>query len=450
MACLILSPAAFAQEVFWAAPESDTVQLSTTNEAGQTLALSTSGAIEYQRDFVSPDQLGRVSSVSLSQALTGSSTFNLSHARATQQKNTVLGFTQNNLSVSYIRGRGEDYSEIRGQYAGIDPYQFHSGIDQRYQFDGYAVDYQFDGIGNLQYGQATLQADGLLDRKAQYFQWANRSAYARVSEFTRGGQQIGHGYDFGFALGNRAELGFQAIELDSDRSLQRLRLQFDGRKSRQYWLDVSSHRNALFRDNDDVSVMFTFKTRLGGGSSLVSYSNETTEGAGGAAPVKKKRSGFNKSLLLIGAGVVAAAGLSSSGSDGQDAVVRFRSQRDAAFDVLNGINPTSIRENREYGGWVFVNADGSFSSTSPVRGEAASVRLPRRSIVIPVGGRATATYHTHAAFDPRFDNENFSPQDLESDRQLGVDGYLGTPGGQFKFHNVATGAIQTLGRLATN
>jgi len=70
--------------------------------------------------------------------------------------------------------------------------------------------------------------------------------------------------------------------------------------------------------------------------------------------------------------------------------------------------------------------------------------------VIPAGGRATATYHTHAAFDPRFDNENFSPQDLESDRQLGVDGYLGTPGGQFKFHNVTTGAIQTLGRLATN
>ena len=66
---------------------------------------------------------------------------------------------------------------------------------------------------------------------------------------------------------------------------------------------------------------------------------------------------------------------------------------------------------------------------------------------MPAGSLATATYHTHAAFDTRFDNENFSPTDLEGDRSLNLDGYLGTPGGQFKYHEVSTGAISTLGNI---
>ncbi|NKB63209.1 MAG: DUF4329 domain-containing protein [Gammaproteobacteria bacterium] len=64
------------------------------------------------------------------------------------------------------------------------------------------------------------------------------------------------------------------------------------------------------------------------------------------------------------------------------------------------------------------------------------------------GSSGTTSYHTHAGPDPRYDSENFSEQDLLSDREFALDGYLGTPGGQFKYHNYITGAITTLGTIA--
>ena len=168
-------------------------------------------------------------------------------------------------------------------------------------------------------------------------------------------------------------------------------------------------------------------------------------------PVTNKYDLSRTSLLLF-CGLMLC--LFSSASDAQQ---DFRSpvhsnkilSTTSSFDVFNGVNPNSVRENREYGGWVFLNPDGSYSSTAPVAGEAASVNLPSLSVIIPRGSVASATYHTHGAFDPRFDNENFSPTDLRTDRELGVDGYLATPGGQFKYHNVEDGSVVTLGTIAT-
>ena len=135
---------------------------------------------------------------------------------------------------------------------------------------------------------------------------------------------------------------------------------------------------------------------------------------------------------------------SSSGDDDRDDnTMRFSQQNDAAFDVLNRVNPLSVAENREYGGFVVINPDGSYSPTDTVTGDATSVSIPFS--LVPAGSTATASVHTHAAFDPRFDNENFSNTDLESDRNSMLDGYLATPGGQFKYHNVETGQITTLG-----
>jgi len=59
-----------------------------------------------------------------------------------------------------------------------------------------------------------------------------------------------------------------------------------------------------------------------------------------------------------------------------------------------------------------------------------------------------ASYHTHAAYDPRYDSENFSQVDIAVDNAWRVDGYLGTPMGYFKYHNYLTGVITTLGRVA--
>ena len=161
--------------------------------------------------------------------------------------------------------------------------------------------------------------------------------------------------------------------------------------------------------------------------------------------VKGKKSRINRPLL-IGGVVVAAVALASSGSDSSDSSVRTQAETDAAFAVLNRINPVSVRENREFGGWVYRNQDNTYGSSNPVRGGPASVILPNPATSTPPGSTITASYHTHAAFDPRFDNENFSPTDISTDNRLGIGGYLGTPGGTFQYH--FGNDIQLLGRIA--
>ena len=41
-----------------------------------------------------------------------------------------------------------------------------------------------------------------------------------------------------------------------------------------------------------------------------------------------------------------------------------------------------------------------------------------------------ASYHTHAAFSADHHNELPSEQDVESDAEAGMDGYIATPGGR--------------------
>ena len=399
----------------------------------------------------------RQNEISVTQNFTKNSALTFAYADADEQRNIMLGFTQGDLSLSAMAGSGEDYATLAGEYSGVDPYVFHAGFRQDFDVQGFAMDYRFGRLGHLQFGQANVSSSGLEDRRARYFEWSGSRLFVRATEFARGGAAIGKGVDMGYAFGKRRNkfVAVQAMQLDNDRNMQRIRFQFEGTQTRQYWFDVSAHQNALYKSNDDYRLMFNFKTLLGA-RSLASYQNDSgaTEDAGavgdeGGSSAKKKKGTAWKRAVFIGAGVGAAAALSSSGSTPQDNLSRFRSQNDAAFDVLDGINPQSIRENREYGGWVYLNIDGSYASTIPVRGEAASVTLPDTNLAIPSGGTATATYHTHAAFDPRFDNENFSPADLESDRAINVDGYLATPGGQFKFHDVSVGSVTTLGPIST-
>jgi len=468
---VIFSGFAAANESFWQQPQAATVskqsQLSLLADDDLTAQLTSSNHLDLDGRRKSQ------TSVSLLQNLNESTSIGFSYTgtdgnrgfrRDAEERNFVLGLTHNDLSVSYLSGSGEDYSSLAGDYTGVDPYLFHGGFKQDFKVSGYALDYGFSRFGHLQFGEAKVQANGLRDRRARYMEWSNSKMFARATRFSRGGDDIGNGFDVGYAFGNKM-IAVQAMELENNRSLQRIRLQLNGSKSKQYWLDFSAHQNPLFQANDDYRVMFNFRSLLGT-KHLASYQNDevSSGGIGGedseeeaiedengtaAGNTKKKKGRGWKRAVFIGAGIAAAAGLSSSGSAMQDNNTRSRSQNEAAFVVLNDINPTSVAQNREFGGWVFVNPDGSFSSTAPVRGEAASVTLPNPALVIPGGSRITASYHTHGAFDPRFDNENFSQTDLNADRANMIDGYLATPGGQFKLHIFATDEIVTLGRIAT-
>jgi hypothetical protein len=446
-----------AEELFWQSPNSEQRQAALPNGDGQISALLGNDESQYERNFGTVNSRESHSSFAMTQSLNQDTSFGVSHASGVHQNNTVLGFTHKKLSVSYMNGSGENYAELAGHYNGIDPYVFRAGFNQKFSYSGYSADYSLGNLGHLQYGEATVRANDLLDRKAQYVQWAGERSYARVSELSRGNQSIGNGLDLGFMFSHNKQIGFQAMQLDNDRSLQRIRFQFHGKRSRQYWFDVTSHRNALYRDNDDLSIMFSFKAPIGARwisgldddavTEVETQVPTDQEAAGAQVPVKKKKS-MAKRMLWIGTGVAAAASLGSSGSESADTVSRFRTKQAAAFDVLNRINPVSVDENREYGGWVYQTSDGGFGSSIPVIGTQSMVQLPNARQSNPTGSVLAATYHTHAAFHRRFDNENFSPQDIESDNALGIDGYLATPAGLFKWHNVTTGQIITIGPIA--
>ena len=457
---LLVLPAQAADN-FWQLPASQTQTRQSDHpligDNNFSASLFTSKQIDLEGKYTEQ------SAISLTQNLSDISSLNFEYADTRDERNFMFGYTNNNLSVSVMNGSGEDYARLSGNYSDLDPYLFHGGVNQDFKTSGYALDYDFGRFGHTQFGQATLTADHLLNRRARYFEWSNSKMFARATQFTRGGDNIGSGLDIGYAFGARQDklLALQSMQLDQGRSMQRIRFQFNGKKNRQYWFDVAAHHNPLFESNDDYRLMFSFKTVLGSG--FTSYQNDEVSSSddgssedqaiedenGNAGDAKKKKSGKGwKRAVFIGLGVGAAAGLSSSGSETQDTNTRAQKQNDAAFDVLNAVNPQSVRVNREFGGWIFINPDGSFSSTTPVRGDFRSVQLPNPSEVVPNGSRVTAAYHTHAAFDPNFDNENFSPTDLDLDRDNDIDGYLGTPAGQLKFHDITDDSVTTIAQIA--
>ena len=117
---------------------------------------------------------------------------------------------------------------------------------------------------------------------------------------------------------------------------------------------------------------------------------------------------------------------------------------DAARAALNRYNPTSIKQSREYGGFIYQSADGKFGYTKAVKGTTDSLdltdafnRVPTKSCTI------VADYHTHgdhvsnsggrrSKTDDVYDSNNFSSTDIDGNDGMGLNGYLGTPSDGFK------------------
>ena len=112
----------------------------------------------------------------------------------------------------------------------------------------------------------------------------------------------------------------------------------------------------------------------------------------------------------------------------------YPTQDTAARDAINDINPTSISEGREYGGWIYQNSDGTYSYTESNSGSRAGTSLGP----VPQGVQITGDYHTHGANDPGYDNENFSQTDKIGNDQMNTTGYLGTPSGTIKRYDPST------------
>lgn len=118
-------------------------------------------------------------------------------------------------------------------------------------------------------------------------------------------------------------------------------------------------------------------------------------------------------LVLAGQGGTALAG---EVSIEEEAFVRR---------VLGLLQVQSALENVEYCGYIGRDAEGALVATEAVPGGPDWCEP-----VWPEAFEVTASYHTHAAFDPNAWSEIPSGNDMESDEAEGIDGYVGTPGGR--------------------
>lgn len=143
-------------------------------------------------------------------------------------------------------------------------------------------------------------------------------------------------------------------------------------------------------------------------------------------------------VRLLCAGLIAAvaAGLGST-ARAQDPQVAA-----LAREVLSQLQERSIKAGREYCGMIGRTVNGDLVLGKVRKGRAGSCMPPRD----PVGFFAVASFHTHGAYDPDYDNEVPSVNDVLSDMDEGTDGYVSTPGGRLWHVDRHTGrAVQLCG-----
>lgn len=89
------------------------------------------------------------------------------------------------------------------------------------------------------------------------------------------------------------------------------------------------------------------------------------------------------------------------------------------------INPTSIRENREYSGSVYDAPGGGYTYTEPKPGTESTSGI----VLPPKPSVPEAWYHTHGAFDPSLGpgNFKFSPADKWFSDNTGKPNYMADP-----------------------
>lgn len=93
--------------------------------------------------------------------------------------------------------------------------------------------------------------------------------------------------------------------------------------------------------------------------------------------------------------------------------------------LLTNLQTPSFLENVEYCGYIGFNDAGDLVATQATRGGPDWCEMD-----IPYSFEIVASYHTHAGYDANAWSEIPSGADMESDEDLGIDGYVSTPGGR--------------------
>lgn len=94
------------------------------------------------------------------------------------------------------------------------------------------------------------------------------------------------------------------------------------------------------------------------------------------------------------------------------------------IEVLNRINPLSIKNDFEYGGLIYIRPDGILDATPPYTDKESHKLMIPSLYMLQIKGHQVARYHTHGAKSEGFDDESFSKIDTSN---VTIDQYLGTP-----------------------
>ena len=154
-------------------------------------------------------------------------------------------------------------------------------------------------------------------------------------------------------------------------------------------------------------------------------------------------------------------------SEGFDPKDLFESIDEAAHDAAIYINSGSISENIEYSVAIYevkkkeiniskktmeiwgisciiydieIETKIYYSYSTPLAGDSASSTVPD----VPFYRKRVAIVHSHAAYDPRYNNETFSKLDFLVAEDIKLPSYLATPAGRLLKYDYATKKIWTL------
>ncbi len=111
--------------------------------------------------------------------------------------------------------------------------------------------------------------------------------------------------------------------------------------------------------------------------------------------------------------------------------------------LFRSMNQQSITHNREVCGYIVRTPSGDLDiSKVSWGGPAACATIP-----VEPGYTILSSWHTHAAWAPGYDGEVPSTIDVEGDMQMGVNGWVATPGGRLWFIDGQSGFMyQVCGR----
>lgn len=342
--------------------------------------------------------------------------------------NAGLGMGKTTLSVG--AGHGSENAWLaKEDFAAKNEFKY-GFSPAEYDYQGVNLHYQANEDVSVNVGGVNVDVEGRVASDVYTAGLGVNNFSMDMLSVQRNGENLGQGVSLAYQK-NTFSGEFSSYRDYNDFSINSLQLSMDKGKQGAYAFELSSGHSP-FNGVSDTQAMLTYTKQWGHDYSLAATEKQKT-----------KKGGVGKAMLIglgVAAGIGAAASSSSGNGDGWQG--GFTTQHDAARDALNRINPTSVSENTEYGGWVNKSPGGAYSTTAPVKGDLDSVNIGLPS------ASSTASYHTHGGPDPRYDNENFSAQDLLVNYYYNVDGYLGTPAGQFKYHQLSTGNILTLGTIA--